>query len=140
MGLVAREVELRGVPTLSLSSAWSITRAVGAPRAAFVDYPLGHTSGKPDAPEEQRALLATALGLFETLATPGRIVPLPFVWSEDDSWKDRVMRPAGAGNAAARSDERVQRHASPQYQDERDRRLAEDELAAGGCATCVFPE
>ena len=140
MGLVARELESRRVPTLSLSSAWSITRAVGAPRAAFVDYPLGHTAGKPDDPEEQRALLAAALRLFETLDAPGRIVPLPFVWSEDDSWKDRAMRPVAAGDAAALPDERVARHPSPQYQSERDRRLAEAELAAGGCATCVFLE
>lgn len=145
MGLVARELERRGIPTLSLSSAWSITRSVGVPRAAFLDYPLGRTAGKPDDRAEQRAILTTALRLFETLQGPGRIVSLPFVWTEDDAWKDRVMRPdpaassAGPGDDAEHSDDRSARSDTPQYQDERDRRLAEEALAAGGCETCIFP-
>jgi hypothetical protein len=140
VGLVAREIERRGIPTLSLTSAWSITRAVGAPRAAFVDYPLGHTAGKPGDEAEQEALLASALRLFETLEKPGEIVALPFVWSEDDAWKDRVMRPDPARRGSDHADDRVARDATPQYQDERDRRLAEEAIARGGCETCVFPE
>ena len=140
MGLVARELEHRGIPTLSLTSAWSITRAVGAPRAAFVDYPLGHTAGKPDDPAEQDALVASALRLFETLEAPGEIVPLPFVWSEDDAWKDRVKRPDPTKRGSSHADDRVARDETPQYQDARDRRLAEEALARGGCETCVFPE
>ena len=145
MGLVAREIETRGIPTLSLTSAWSITRSAGAPRAAFLDFPLGHTAGRPDDPVEQAAILRAALRLFDSLEEPGEIVPLPFAWSEDDSWKDRVMRPgegdAGSGSSEdqGHADDRVARHETPQYQDERDRRLAAETLAAGGCASCVFP-
>ena len=67
MGLIAREIESRGIPTLSLSSALSITRSANPPRAAYVDYPLGRTAGKPDQPEQQRNLLRSALSAFERL-------------------------------------------------------------------------
>jgi hypothetical protein len=137
VGLVAREIEARGIPTLSLTSALSITRSVGLPRAAFVDHPLGHTAGKPGQSEEQRALLAAALRLFETLESPGEIVQLPFVWSDDDAWKDLVMRPDPRRHVSD-TDTRAERRAMPQYQDDHDRRQAEEAVAAGGCDTCVF--
>ncbi len=145
MGLIAREIEAAGIPTLAMTSALSITRAANPPRAAFLDYPLGHTTGKPHDPELQRAILVDALRAFETLAEPGSVEMLPYRWSEDDaddaddSWKDRVMRPdpeAGGGH----DDDRTERTAVPQYQTERDRELAEAALASGGCPTCVFLE
>jgi hypothetical protein len=123
-----------------MSSALSITRSVNPPRAAFVDYPLGHTTGKPHQPELQRSLLLGALQAFETLEQPGQVVMLPHEWAEDDSWKEQVMRPDPAAGSGGRSDERVRRHATPQYQTERDRELAETALAAGGCEGCVFLE
>ena len=46
MGLIAREIERRGIATVSLSSAYSITRAAFAPRAVYLDFPLGRTAGK----------------------------------------------------------------------------------------------
>jgi hypothetical protein len=139
VGLIAREIERRGVPTLSMSSAYSITAAVKPPRAAFLDFPLGHTAGKPGDAAGNRAILRAALGAFETLREPGGIVRLPFEWRTDDAWKDSVMRPrvpgAGHARAAGQADDRVERHATPQYQCEADRVLAE---AAPSCETCVF--
>ena len=74
------------------------------------------------------------------LGVPGRIVALPFAWSEDDAWKDGVMRADASGGSTGgeTSDARTARHDVPQYQEERDRVLAERALAEGGCATCVF--
>lgn len=138
MGLIAREIEGRGIPTLSMTSALSITRSVNPPRAAFLDYPLGHTTGKPHEPALQRSLLLDALTAFETLEEPGAVLELPYTWEEGDAWKDHVMRPdpsAGSGEAA---DDRTARHDTPQYQTERDRELAQEALASGGCETCVF--
>jgi hypothetical protein len=140
VGLIAREIEARGIPTLSLTSALSITRAVNPPRAAFVDYPLGHTAGKPHRPRLQRQLLLDALATFAALDAPGGVVTLPYEWDEDPSWKDRVMRPdPGAGDGGG-ADDRSARHDTPQYQMEEDQRRAEAALAAGGCETCVFLE
>lgn len=136
MGLIAREVEAAGIPTLSMTSALSITRAVHPPRAAFVDFPLGHTTGRVHEPELQRAILADALDAFVEFEEPGSIVELKYRWSDDDAWKDRVMR-TGSDSGESANDNRVERLPTPQYQCEGDRELAE---AAGTCPTCVFVE
>jgi hypothetical protein len=137
VGLIAREIEARGIPTLCMTSALSITERLNPPRAAFLDYPLGHTAGKPHDPPLQRAILRTALRAFETLRAPG-VVKLPFEWAEHDDWKDGVMRPKTSGGA--HEDDRVPRRPTPQYQTEDDRLRAEAEFARGGCATCVWLE
>lgn len=123
MGLVARHAEAAGIPTLCMTSARDITRAVNPPRAAFLDFPLGHTAGKPHAPDLQRRILVEALSSFETMTAPGSIKDLPFRWSEDEEWKAKAF---------AEGDERTPRHDVPQYQDEEDRRRAEP----GGPPSC----
>jgi D-proline reductase (dithiol) PrdB len=135
VGLIAREIEGRGVPTVSLSSALSITRSANPPRAAYLDFPLGHTSGKPREPALNRAIVRDALGAIETLKTPGDVVFLPYEWASDDAWKDSVMRPRASGSAR---DDRVERVATPQYQTVADRAAADAALASGGCQTCVW--
>ena len=93
MGLIAREIEAQGIPTLCLTSALSIMQAVNPARALFLDYPLGHTAGKPDQPELQDSIIEAALLAFETMETTGSVDRLPLHWAEDDSWKDSVMQP-----------------------------------------------
>lgn len=124
-------MEAAGIPTLSLSSAYSITRSVFPPRAVFLDFPLGHTAGKPGEPELNRDILAGALAAFETIDRAGTIVSLPYVWSDDDSWKDRALRPASAD---APRDERAARSDKPQYQSEDDEAAA---AAVPHCDCCV---
>jgi hypothetical protein len=136
VGLIAREIEARGVPTLSLTSALSITRAVNPPRAAYLDFPLGHTAGKPLQPALNLRILRDALSAFATLTEPAQIVTLPYEWDLDDAWKDGVMRPRAVGGG--HDDSRVARVAEPQYQSEADRTSAEVALASGGCRTCVW--
>lgn len=123
MGLVARHVEAAGIPTLCMTSALDITRAVNPPRAAFLDFPLGHTTGAPGDPELQRNILADALSSFASMTAPGSVRMLPFRWPGDAGWKARAF---------AEGDERRPRHDTPQYQDDEDRRLAE----GGGLPAC----
>jgi hypothetical protein len=142
VGLIAREIEGRGIPTCSLTSALSITEAVRPPRAVHVDFPLGHTAGKAGQPELQTAIVSAALEAFETLEAPGGIVRLPYAWDENDggvdAWKQRVLHPDGEESAA---DERSARNASPQYQNEADREAAERaQLEGEGCPGCVWVE
>ncbi len=85
MGLIARALEEEGVPTVSLSSAYDLTALVKPPRSFFVNYPLGHTSGKPFDREDQRAILKEALGRAGEITEPGTIRTLPCEW-EDPSW------------------------------------------------------
>jgi hypothetical protein len=125
-----------------MTSALSITRAVNPPRAAFLDFPLGHTTGKAHDPAGQRAILRAALAAFQTIREPGGIVTLPFAWSDDDSWKETALRAraTGSGDAGSLLDERTERYDTPQYQCERDRELADKAQREGGCTTCVWLE
>jgi len=69
-----------------------------------VNYPLGHTSGRPGQLDEQMAIVSSALSLLQSASEPGRIVPLPFVWPGD--WKAKAR---GLG------DSRSERAETPQY-------------------------
>jgi len=98
-----------------MSSALDITQAVNPPRAAFLDFPLGHTTGKPHDPELQRDILLDALKGFSA-AVPGTVRMLPYRWDETEAWKT---------NESEKSDDRRDRHDTPQYQCEADRQLAD---------------
>jgi hypothetical protein len=99
-----------------MGSALDIMKAVNPPRAAFLDFPLGHTTGEPHKSELQRDILIQALEGFTSLTSPGSIKMLPFRWSEGDDWKTTAMNDG---------DTRVERYDTPQYQSEEDRILAE---------------
>lgn len=124
MGLVARELEGRGIATVCLSSARTITAAVNPPRAVFIDFPLGHTAGKRGDAALQRQIMLDALAALESIDTPGTIRDLPYRWADSDDWKDGVMRP-GSGSGARHRDDRVARDDRPQYQHPEDRAAAE---------------
>jgi len=125
VGLVAREIELRGIPTVCLSSAWSITAAVNPPRAVFVDFPLGHTAGKRGDKALQRRIMIDTLSALDGIQQPGSIRPLPYRWSASDAWKQNVMRPKPS---TTHVDDRVERSDAPQYQYPEDREAAEGRL------------
>jgi len=116
--LIARHLEANGIATVCLASALDIVEAGRAPRSVFVDYPLGHTAGRPFDPENQRAILRDALAAFEAITTPGGITHLNYRWSDSDDWKS-----AETDNSTG--DTRAPRDLSPQYQTDTDRIAAE---------------
>lgn len=83
MGLIARILEAAGIPTVSISLARDLTLAVGAPRAVFLKWPLGHPLGEPDHPAQQRTVIFAALHTLLTAATPGIIVEPGFRWRRE---------------------------------------------------------
>lgn len=109
-----------------MTSALDITRAVNPPRAAFLDFPLGHTTGKPHDHDLQREILVEALSSFQAMTAPGSVAKLPFRWSEGEEWKAKAF---------AEGDDRTPRHDTPQYQDEEDRRRAAKEPGCPACRT-----
>ena len=114
-----------------MSSALSITQSVKPPRAVFVDFPLGHTSGKPLAERAQDSLLERTLAAFEAINTAGEIRIFDDCWGADDSWKMPLLAPG--------DDARTDRQDQPQYQSDEDARLAAEALARGdGCPSCVW--
>lgn len=76
-----------------MSSALDITRAVRPPRSVFINFPLGHQTGKPDDPALQRSIVLDALSAAGSISVPGEVVTLPYVWDEqDDSWEETDYR------------------------------------------------
>jgi hypothetical protein len=138
VGLIAREIEAAGVPTLSMTSAWSITAAVRAPRAAFVDHPLGHTTGRALDPAGQRAIVEAGLRGLETITEPGTIIDLGCDWGEH-SWRADPLRTGDGGSGSGgSSDSRTARHETPQYQTPDDQALAQSRVGAeAACRACV---
>lgn len=103
MGLIAREIERAGIPTLCMSSAWDVTFAVRPPRAVFVNFPLNHETGKAGEAPLQRRILLDAFKAFETLWAPGQILTLPYVWDPADrGWEDVDYGPGVAGYGVGR--------------------------------------
>ena len=123
MSLVARHLEARGIPTLCITSARDIIESGRPPRAVYVDYPLGHTTGKPFDPADQIEIVRAALQAWPRFERAAQIIDLDRRWAENDDWKSDAMR-ADAGDTRAPRDE------MPQYQLEADRLLAEARAAA----------
>ena len=71
IGLIARALELAGIPTMTLAVVKDIVEWVRPPRVALYDGELGSVSGLPNWPEHQRRILDEALRLIEPMDQPG---------------------------------------------------------------------
>lgn len=80
MGLIQREIERRGVPTVAVSIVRKYTVEVRAPRAVFLRWPMGHPLGEPFRIDQQMVVLKRALKALETIEEPGTIIDLPYRW------------------------------------------------------------
>ena len=72
VGLVAAELERRGVSTVVLQLLRSVAERVRPPRALCVSFPHGYPLGEPSAPARQHAVNEAALCMLENpeLAPP----------------------------------------------------------------------
>ncbi len=80
MGLIQNALEDAGISTMSLTAHPHITRMVGAPRAIYMRFPQGNLLGQAFNPEQQRAILETALAAVTTFDAPGTIMEYPDRW------------------------------------------------------------
>lgn len=115
--LVARHLEANGIPTLCLGSALDILESGRPPRAVFVDYPLGHSSGKPFDPADQHVVVRAAMHGFDTMRQPGEIRILPNRWDASGDWRQEAAYNRGGDTRQARDE-------TPQFQHEADRAAA----------------
>jgi len=67
VGLVAGELERRGIATTSVTVLPEITRKVRTPRALSVPYPLGYPLGRPNDVELQTRIVRAALALLRSV-------------------------------------------------------------------------
>ncbi len=103
-----------------MGAALDILKAGNPPRATFIDYPLGLSTGKPFDPENQKDIVKESLSQLEKIHQPGTIVTLPHQWSEGWEMKKRA--------APRNHDQRSPRDTTPRYQTEEDRVLAEQNM------------
>ena len=75
VGLVSREIEDRGIPTVTLS----VEKDVAAPRVAFVPFPYNFPMGEPIESKRHEEVALAALALLHDLLEPGEVA-LPFRW------------------------------------------------------------
>ncbi len=141
-----------------MASARDITRAVCPPRSVYLDYPLGHTAGRPNDPQINSAIMTDTLAAFEALDVPGSMTHLRYRWADSDDWKKKVFAPqdgewgesaadgaAANGAAGAASavppgdylDDRVERHDTPQYQTQLDADTAAELHSEQECLVCA---
>ena len=92
MSLVARHLEANGIATVVLGSARDIVEQCGVPRFLFTDFPLGNPCGKPYDAAMQRSIVGMGIELLESARAPRTTVQTPYVWSDDQSWRDKFMR------------------------------------------------
>lgn len=71
VSLVARALELEGIPTMTLAVVKDVVELVRPPRVAFYDGKPGTVSGLPNWPEHQRRILDEALRLIEPMDQAG---------------------------------------------------------------------
>lgn len=65
VGLVAAELERRGIATVALQLLREVAKRVRPPRALFVPFRHGYPLDRPGDPDRQHAVLEAALGLLE---------------------------------------------------------------------------
>jgi D-proline reductase (dithiol) PrdB len=66
--------------TITLSSIPDLTAAVGVPRLAAIEHPLGYLLGQPGDREGQTAVLRSTLRALTEMREPSSVSHLPFEW------------------------------------------------------------
>ena len=70
VGLVAAELERRGISTVAIQLLRRVAEAVRPPRALLVPFRHGYPLDLPLAPERQRSVIEAALDLLEHSRPP----------------------------------------------------------------------
>jgi D-proline reductase (dithiol) PrdB len=83
VGLVQREIEKSGLPTVGISIVRSYTEKVKPPRTVHLRWPFGHPLGEPGNRPQQRAVLFKAFEALFDISVPGTIIDLPFRWRRE---------------------------------------------------------
>jgi hypothetical protein len=83
VGLIQREIEKVGIPTIGVSVVREYSEQVKPPRTIFLRWPFGHPLGEPFNSAQHRVVLAEALRALITIQVPGTIIDLPYRWRRE---------------------------------------------------------
>jgi len=82
VGLIARGLEARGIPTVCIGLMLDLVQRIRPPRAVFLDFPLGHPVGKAHDRRLQLSILRDTLGFLAAARPPADLLKLPYSWGE----------------------------------------------------------
>jgi D-proline reductase (dithiol) PrdB len=93
MMILARALEGRGMPTLTLSTLADTSEAFKPPRTALVEYPPGSPCGRVNDAEHQRETLRAALHVPLNVATR-QVMAVPLTYQADggQDWVQQTLR------------------------------------------------
>jgi D-proline reductase (dithiol) PrdB len=93
MMIVARALEGRGMPTLTLSTLADTSEAFKPPRTALLNYPPGSPCGRVGDPAHQRDTLRAALSVPLNVATR-QVLPVPLTYQVDggEDWVQQTLQ------------------------------------------------
>ncbi|MBE9504225.1 MAG: hypothetical protein IME96_08640 [Proteobacteria bacterium] len=83
MGLIQREIEKAGIPTISISILRKLTEEVRPPRAVYLKWPFGHPLGEPGNVAQQMTVMRDAFKALKEIKKPGTIIDLPYRWKRE---------------------------------------------------------
>jgi hypothetical protein len=83
VGLIQREIESSGIPTISISVNRSYTEKVKPPRAIFLRWPFGHPMGEPGRRDQHFAVLREAFNALHAIESPGTIIDVGWRWRRE---------------------------------------------------------
>ena len=87
ISLVARQLEVGGIPTVAMGCAKDIVEQCGVPRFLFSDFPLGNSAGSRTTRNRRHCTLELAFRVLESAPGPRTTVQSPLRWSDDPDWK-----------------------------------------------------
>lgn len=70
VGLVAAELERRGIATVAIQLLRQVAEKVRPPRSLLVPFPHGYPLGQPAQPQQQTAVITAALELLQEQPRP----------------------------------------------------------------------
>ena len=91
MGLIQREIEKAGIPTIGVSIVREYSEKVKPPRTVYLRWPFGHPFGLPFNVAQQRVVLAEAFRALLAITKPGEIIDLSYRWRRE-TYDDKDIR------------------------------------------------
>jgi len=84
VGLIQRQVEEAGIPTISIGNMPDRMGHIKPPRALVVKFPRGSMLGEPGNAKRQRRIILDALNALGEMTVPGTMQELPYRWKKPD--------------------------------------------------------
>jgi hypothetical protein len=92
--VLARRIEAAGIPTVVVTMMPLTARQLGSPRVVGVEFPFGHSFGRPGDRRTQRLVLETALGVLAGAADVGTRVDIDLEWPQPRGEAYKAWQPS----------------------------------------------